>query len=325
MTHPLKTLLPRALRLAVILAALFTGGVLVVAGAQAALASPSITLRSASTVKDEVIRLGDIFDGLTQNQDYVLGLAPKPGQDMTLNARTLMRIAIALDLPWRPRDSADQTVIRRSATLIGADDIRDTVEQALRNQGVDGSFSLTFSSPVEDIALPNDSEGTIELVSLRIEPDKDRFTAELAAPSAKNPVRNLSLSGQIERTVELPILNRDLRNGDIITQADIAFLEVNARDIGKDCLLRAEDLVGMTPRRMVLSGKPIRTVDIQSPKMVSRNGKVLITFQKGPMVLTAEGRALQDGAKGESVRVVNVASSRTIQGVVSGPGEILVE
>lgn len=324
MAETLKTWLPLALRVAAFVFVLILGVAFILVGARAALAS-SVTLRSTSVVKDEVIRLGDIFNGLTQNENYVLGIAPRPGQDMILNARTLMRIAIALDLPWRPRDSADQTVIRRSATLIGADDIRGAIKNGLRDQGMDGNFNLSFASPVEDIALPKENEGTIELVSLRVNPDKDRFTAELAAPSAENPIRRVSLSGQVERIVELPILNRDLRNGDVISESDIAFLEVNARDIGKDCLLRAEDLVGMTPRRMVLSGKPVRAVDIQSPKMVSRNGKVLITFQKGPMTLTAEGRALQDGARGEFVRVVNIASSRTIQGVVSGPGEILVE
>lgn len=324
MAETLKTWLPLALRVAAFVFVLILGVAFILVGARAALAS-SVTLRSTSVVKDEVIRLGDIFNGLTQNENYVLGIAPRPGQDMVLNARTLMRIAIALDLPWRPRDSADQAVIRRSATLIGADDIRGAIENGLRDQGMDGNFNLSFASPVEDIALPKENEGTIELVSLRVDPDKDRFAAELAAPSAENPIRRVSLSGQVERIVELPILNRDLRNGDVISESDIAFLEVNARDIGKDCLLRAEDLVGMTPRRMVLSGKPVRAVDIQSPKMVSRNGKVLITFQKGPMTLTAEGRALQDGARGEFVRVVNIASSRTIQGVVSGPGEILVE
>lgn len=324
MTESLKIWLPLALRVAAFAFVLMLGVAFILVGARAALAS-SVTLRSASTVKDDVIRLGDLFNGLTQNEDYVLGIAPRPGQDMVLNARTLLRIAIALDLPWRPRDTTEQTVIRRDATLIGASDIRGAIEDGLRTQGVDGNFNLSFTSPVEDIALPKENAGTVELVSLRVDPGKDRFTAELAAPSAENPVRKISLSGQVDRIVQLPILNRDLRNGDIITESDIAFLEVSARDIDKDYLLRAGDLVGMTPRRMVLSGKPVRTADIQSPKMVSRNGKVLITFQKGPMVLTAEGRALQDGAKGEFVRVVNVSSSRTIQGLVSGPGEILVE
>lgn len=324
MAETLKIFVPFIMRL-VLLALLLGAGIgFLLAGASAALAS-SVTLRGASTVKDEVIRLGDIFDGLTHNEDYVLGIAPRPGQDMVLNARTLMRIAIALDLPWRPEDTSQQAVIRRAATLVGAGDIRGAIEEGLRAQGLDGNFDMEFSSPLEDISLPGEQAGGIELVSLRLDPSKDVFTAEVAAPSAANPIRRASLSGRVSRTVEIPILSRDLRSGDVISESDIAFLEVNARDVDKDFLLSAEDLVGMTPRRMILSGKPVRAADIESPRLVSRNGKVLITFQKGPMILTAEGRALQDGAKGESVRVVNAGSSRTIEGIVSGPGEILVQ
>lgn len=324
MDDVLKFWLPLMLRAAALAFVVCLGAVLILAGARAALAS-SVTLRSVSTVTGEVIRLGDIFEGLSTNADYVLGLAPRPGQDMILNARTLMRIAIALDLPWRPRDSADQTVIRREAAMVRPDDIRGVIEDGLRAQGIEGNYELEFSAPVEDMALPGTGAATVELVSLRVDPGKDRFTAEIAAPSAASPVRRASVSGQVNRIVELPILTRDLRSGDIISEADVAFLEVAARDVDKDYLLRSEDLVGMTPRRMVLSGKPVRAADVQPPRLVSRNEKVLITFRKGSMTLTAEGRALQDGAKGESVRVVNAASSRTIEGTVSGPQEILVQ
>lgn len=324
MIRQLSFYTPFALRLAALGFAVCLGVMLILAGARAALAS-AVTLRSASTVEADVIRLGDIFDGLSAHQDRVLGIAPRPGQDMVLNAHTLMRIAIALDLPWRPRDGAEQTVIRRAAAIVPSGDIRGAIEKGLRAQGMEGAYDLEFSAPLDDIALPAGSPQTIELVSLRIDPEKDRFNAEVAAPSAADPVRRASLSGQINRIVEVPILSRDLRNGDVIGSADVAFLEVSARDVDKDYLLRAEDLVGMTPRRVILSGKPVRAADVQSPRLVSRNGKVLITFRKGPMTLTAEGRALQDGAKGESVRVVNAASSRTIEGVVSGAGEVLVQ
>jgi flagella basal body P-ring formation protein FlgA len=43
------------------------------------------------------------------------------------------------------------------------------------------------------------------------------------------------------------------------------------------------------------------------------------------MRLTAQGRALQDGAKGEVVRVVNTKSNTTVSGVVVADGKVTVQ
>ena len=65
-------------------------------------AAKAVDLRQNATIEGSVITLGDIFYNLPGNGDKVLGPAPRPGADMVLNARTLLRVAMALDLPWRP-------------------------------------------------------------------------------------------------------------------------------------------------------------------------------------------------------------------------------
>src|SRR5690606_35175824 len=98
---------------------------ILVAGTQAALAA---SLKDVSIVKSDVITAGDLFEGAVKNGDYVLGAAPMPGKDLVLNARTLYRIASALDIDWRPQSTAEQIVIRRSATVIPASDIKKKLE-----------------------------------------------------------------------------------------------------------------------------------------------------------------------------------------------------
>ena len=79
------------------------------------------SLKQISVVSDDVLRLGDVFDNISRNADYVLGAAPKPGEDMVLNARTLYRIASAMDVEWRPATSGDSITIRREANIIPFD------------------------------------------------------------------------------------------------------------------------------------------------------------------------------------------------------------
>jgi flagellar basal body P-ring formation protein FlgA len=53
---------------------------------------------------------------------------------------------------------------------------------------------------------------------------------------------------------------------------------------------------------------------------IRRGETVLLVFQAPGVSLTTHVRALEDGAVGESVRLLNISSNRTIDAVVTGPG-----
>ena len=42
------------------------------------------------------------------------------------------------------------------------------------------------------------------------------------------------------------------------------------------------------------------------------------------MTLIARVKAAEDGAKGQTIRVLNTRSNRTVEGVVVGPGRVVV-
>lgn len=314
-----------AIRIVVLVLTLTVGLGLLLIGAQAAMASGIVRLRPATTVSDGVIRLSDVFDGLTDKADHVLGPAPAPGKEMILNARTLMAVASSLDVPWQPETSMDQAVLRRAASVVEPAAIRGALEDTLRRKGLEGQFTVRYDGLPQGLVLPADQPATVEVSTLALDPAKDRFTAEIVAPSVAAPLQKVALTGQVERIVRLPVLKADLRNGDLIGAHDISWIEVAARDVSNDYLLREEDLSGMMPRRLVAAGRPVRANDLEPPRMVERGGTVTIVFRNGPMTLTAPGRSLQNGAKGEVIRVVNAASNRTIQGLVTEDGEVTVQ
>jgi flagella basal body P-ring formation protein FlgA len=53
---------------------------------------------------------------------------------------------------------------------------------------------------------------------------------------------------------------------------------------------------------------------------VHRGEPVLLVYEAPGMQLSMRTRALTDGAVGQSVRLLNTASNRTIDAVVTGPG-----
>jgi len=103
------------------------------------------SLKSVSVIEGDVLTVADIFDGVTRNADYVISAAPKPGKDMTLNAKTLHRIAVALDLPWRPTSHTDQITIRREATIVSYNDVESALKKQIKNKGISGNYKVTLN------------------------------------------------------------------------------------------------------------------------------------------------------------------------------------
>lgn len=284
-------------------------------------------LRHNNVISGAQITLGDIFSGLSEHQgNKVLGAAPRPGDDMVLNARTLLRIAMATDVDWRPSSNADYIVLSSAATLISREMVEDKIKAGLRDRGISGEFDLTFSNDSRsEIVLPKDVEKNVAVQDLSINRNRDWFDAVLVAPSLDNPIQRIKVSGRIEAMVSLPVLSTNLRNGDVIGSNDIETIEVPARNVNHDYILDTKDLVGMTPRRMIMQGKPVRSSDLRPPLLVERGKNVTMIFEDNGLRLTAMGRALQNGARGETIRVVNDASSRTVDAEITGAQEVTVK
>lgn len=82
--------------------------------------------------------------------------------------------------------------------------------------------------------------------------------------------------------------------------------------------------IGKETRVAVYAGRPLRAQDIQPLALIERNQIVSLTYQSGGLSIRAEGRALQRGAEGDWVRVMNLASKTTVSGRVAADGNILV-
>ena len=69
----------------------------------------------------------------------------------------------------------------------------------------------------------------------------------------------------------------------------------------------------------------MRARDVSAPRLVTRGSLVTIKVETPYMMVTAQGRALQDGAMGDTVRVTNTQSNRTIEGIVASAGVVRIQ
>lgn len=321
MNRRMIKLMTYALRLNMVLFLTITFGSF---GATQVQQSFAANIKSLAIIEEDVIRAKDLFEGLSYKSDTVIGAAPQPGRDMVLNARTLFRIATALDLPWRPESGLERIVIRRAATVIDPDIVENALLQTLTDKGVSGNFNIVYSETPPTITLPQSENASVQIGSFDYDPSNSHFSAEIIAPSLDNPIKRQIVSGKVEQIIELPVLSRPLQNGQLISAADINWIELPAYKVQHDYVLSTNALVGMTSRRMIMAGEPIRQTEVIEPLLVKRGDSVRITYQEGPIQLISEGKALQNGARGDLIRVVNYSSNRTIDATITQSGSVEV-
>lgn len=287
------------------------------------------TLRMTQEFEKEVITVGDIFNDAGKYQDRVITQAPAPGKKITFDVRTLAKIARLYKVDWQPTTRYDKVTLQRASLIIDTDYIVDTLRAELAQNskavyaGAD-RFTVKLDNKATSWHLPTDVDATIAVKSLTLNPITKRFSATLVSPAEGAPKVQRTVTGKVISMIEIPVLADTMRPGDIIAANDIDWIDI-AYDKKASRLVRDEkELIGKTPRRSLIAGQAIRTHDLEEPTVISRNSTVMIRAETGALTITAKGRALDDAAKGETVRVMNLQSKKTIEGIATGYGEVTV-
>jgi flagellar basal body P-ring formation protein FlgA len=83
-------------------------------------------------------------------------------------------------------------------------------------------------------------------------------------------------------------------------------------------------VIGFAARSSLQAGRPLRAADLMKPELVQRNESVTLVYEVPGVMLTVRGKAVEGGAEGDVISVLNEQSKRTVQGLVVGPGRVVV-
>lgn len=283
-----------------------------------------VALKSDSVVDGELVTLGDIFHGLEDKAATPIARAPEPGERIRLPARWLARVAQAYRLDWQPRSLYESVVVRRASTVVDGEVIRDAVLAVLRERGLEGELAVKLDGGEQRLRLPSAAAPTVAVTSLTYESRSGRFVAHLAAPDAEAPSVRATVTGEAVRMIEVPVLRRRVESGEVIGEGDIEWAAVRADRLARNGITEAEAVVGKTPRHGLRPDTVLRTSDVRRPLLVEKRSLVTIELKTAQMHLTAQGRAMQNGAHGDVIRVLNTKSKTALNATVVGPSTVAV-
>ena len=84
------------------------------------------------------------------------------------------------------------------------------------------------------------------------------------------------------------------------------------------------ELIGMSPLRTLSADRPVKRSEIRRPVLVGKGSIVTMVFRSERMMLTAQGKALQNGSKGDNIRILNTKTHKVIDGTVLNSGTVTV-
>lgn len=117
---------------------------------------------------------------------------------------------------------------------------------------------------------------------------------------------------------ETVFATRTIRSQAIITEADVMLKE----GVLPGTVSALSDAVGREARVVLYAGRPILADDIAAPALIERNQTVTLIFNGAGLRISTDGRALERGAEGDTVRALNLSSRSTVNGIVTKDGHI---
>jgi flagella basal body P-ring formation protein FlgA len=320
----------RALTFFVVLAAIAAAQVPAPAAAAqvAALAANPPTLKRTASVTGDIVRIGDLVDNAGDDANTPIFRSPDVG---TTGSVTVQQVLDAL----RPHHiylvetgNVSQVEVTRTGRSIDISDIETRIAGVFAGRyglGEAKNLSVTLDRPAQPVTIEASVTGDLALRTAALDPRFGRFDVSFDVPGSaatrRAPVR---FTGTIVETVAAAVLTRALGRGEIIKAADLSIERRPKAEIVADMIGIADDAIGLAVRQPQRAGQPLRRADLTKPELVHRDDTVTLVYEVPGILLTTRGKAIDSGAEGDVIGVLNIQSKRTVQGIVSGPGRVTI-
>lgn len=204
-------------------------------------------------------------------------------------------------------------------------------------------LALALAAPTPEAALaeilPKASNGLVQRLGLPGLPRPGPGVSFAATPAAGSTAELLiadlvarrdgaviyarRVTVPLRTRLRVPVPTRHLPRGTIVGPDDFALREVH---VPSPALVVTEpaSLIGREVRRPLTAGRPVPRRSVEDEKIVGRGDQVQVAFVAPGFRIEMEARALEPGAIGDVVRVINSRSNEIVSARVVDRGKLEV-
>lgn len=310
-------------KLTLVSAIMLTFGTAVEAQTLAALEQARPKLKSETIVTGSIVRIGDLVEHAGIVSKVPVFRSPDLGSTGTVSAAAVIEAVRAHALIGLDTGGLDEVVVTRAARTIAPQELESAIATALSAKfaiGQPRDVAVNFDRGLRPLLVEPVAKGELRVTRISYDASSARFDATLEIPGSAS----LRLTGQARAMMDVVTLTQPVKRGEILKQADMMIERRPRNGAGRDLIMDRDQAVGLAARNSMQAGRPLRTGDLMKPEIVQRNETVTLVYQAPGITLTVRGKAAESGAEGDAITVLNEQSKRTVQGVVAGPGRVVI-
>ncbi|WND01677.1 flagellar basal body P-ring formation chaperone FlgA [Temperatibacter marinus] len=298
----------------------------------ASTSDPSISVALAESIEIETsfVTLAQLFgEELTytlEDPDKIIMKSPKPGQVKKVSSYELERIAKTNNVNWSKPDYTFRMTISRIGLELSQDDVQPLIDSAIHNEIGEENIRIQLFGFGQNIMIPTTrSLDEVQINNLKLNQRRDNFSLTLLIPEGENAFKQKRVNGRVDVMTKIPVLSAALLKGEVIRQEDITWKEVKNNSIRDRYIISDRELIGMSPVRTLRPNQPIQTSSIQRPQIIKKGDLISVTLKTGPLTISMTAKAMEDGARGETIIIQNTRSKKTFEAIVHGVNSVRVQ
>jgi flagella basal body P-ring formation protein FlgA len=286
------------------------------------------TLKASAMVVSDIVRIGDLVDNAGAVADVAIFRAPDLGETGAVPVSRVLDVLRSRNLVGVDTLGLTDINVTHAARMITRQQIEARIVGELAGHhglGEAKNLSAILDRDPRAIYVEPSNTHDLQISRLSYDPRTGRFDVILDVPGSAMLRRDaLHFTGAIAETVEVPVMARQVGRSEVMKVADIVMERRPKSELTGDVIADAEQLIGFAARRPLRPGQLLRTADVMRPEVVQRNDTVTLFYEVPGIRLTMRAKALEAGAEGDIINVLNLQSKRTLQATVRGPGRVSI-
>jgi len=200
----------------------------------------------------------------------------------------------------------------------------EAVSAALTDKGAAEKVAAFINGRMDDALYSYGKPITVAVRGLQFDKISGRWSANLLMVAEGEVVTAMPAGGRFDILAEIPMLKRNIKNGEVIETKDIEIRDIAQSQVRSDTVTDIASLIGKSPAHTISAARPIRVHEIEVPPVVRKNSVVRMRYTSPGMEISTSGQAMEDGSKGTLINVKNLASKKIVQAVVDDIASVSV-
>lgn len=212
-----------------------------------------------------------------------------------------------------------------NVSLIEKGIIEQKIAEALAEElNSDAKISVELAGYEEGFVFNTyDATMDVAIAEFTVHPQTRRFESTISF-LGNDTTEERQVNGSYEELVAVPVLSNRLPYNSVVSEDDIQMLDYPKHQLKPGTVTDIAELTGSTLKRAVPDMRPVRQRDLMREQLITRTKKVNLLYKTPSMTLQTLGIAMDNGAKGDIIRVRNATTNVVVSAMVKDDSTVIV-